>query len=401
MQQKWPSKKMRSWHRKASPRGQNDTPAGLQPILELRGVTKVYEDGVTPFTALNAIDAVIYPGEYVGVIGKSGAGKTTLVNMITGVDSLTSGQVLFQGMDTRQFSESQMSLWRGRNIGVVLQSFQLLPTLSLVDNILLSMDFCGTYDARRSYERALRLLEQVELQDHAYKKPSAISGGQQQRVAIARALANDPPLIIGDEPTGSLDSVTAETIYQIFDDLVKQGKTILIATHDTSLSQRAHRNLLLSNGELIHPAVAQALPLLSHEQMLEVTHLAQVRTFMPGEVLIHQGEALQLIYIIDQGQVEIGLERPGAGPVQVDRLGPGELPGMAAVLDGGIAPISAWAASGGPVRALALPIQPFNAILASSEEMREALVEKAQAGRAAINQQKGGSRYETAPAALA
>ena len=371
---------MRTWSKTTSPTRKAEEPSVPQPILELRKVSKVYEDGAAPFTALSSIDAAIYPGEYVGVIGKSGAGKTTLVNMITGVDSLTSGQVLFQGADIRQFSESQMSLWRGRNIGVVLQSFQLLPNLSLVDNILLSMDFCGTYDARKSYERAMHLLEQVELKDHAFKRPSAISGGQQQRVAIARALANDPALIVGDEPTGSLDSVTAETIYQIFDDLVRQGKTIMIFTHDTSLLRRTSRNILISNGELIRPAVARALPLLPHEQMLEVTHQAQERTFSPGETIFRQGDPLQFVYIINQGQVEMRLEVPGAGQPQLTYLESGDLLAANALAEG-IAGCSARAADSTPLTLLAVPVGPFSSILATCDEMREALVEMAPARR--------------------
>ena len=218
------------------------------PLIELRQVVKVYDDSAAPTTALKGIDAAFYPGELTIMLGKSGAGKTTLLNMIAGVDRLTSGQVLFSGKDIHRLSESGMSLWRGRNIGVVLQSFQLLPNLSLLDNILLPMDFCGLYSARQSVERAMDLLRQVELEVHANKLPSAISGGQQQRVAIARALANDPPVILGDEPTGSLDSATAAHIHQIFKRLAQDGKTVIIATHDHSLSQIADRVMYIVEG---------------------------------------------------------------------------------------------------------------------------------------------------------
>ena len=228
-----------------------------QPLIRLRDVVKDYPSSAGPVRALDSINLDIYPGELIGVIGRSGAGKTTLVNMVSGTDDITSGEVIVDGLSIHQLGESKLALWRGRNMGVIYQSFQLLPGLNLLDNVMLPMDFCGTFQRRRSRERALELLRDVELEEHAYKRPSDISGGQQQRVAIARALANDPKILVADEPTGRLDSVTAETIFQVFEQLVRKGKTILMVTHDQSLAQRMDRVLAMIDGKIIAAGVTE------------------------------------------------------------------------------------------------------------------------------------------------
>jgi putative ABC transport system ATP-binding protein len=228
----------------------SETPVQNQPLIRLREVTKAYKTVAGDFPALRGIDAEIYPGEFVGILGKSGAGKTTLVNLITAIDHLTAGEIWVGEAAVHSMDENRAAAWRGRTLGVVYQSFQLMPTLSLLRNVLLPIDFCGKYRGRQSAARAMELLELVELQDHAHKLPSAISGGQQQRVAIARALANDPPILIADEPTGRLDSVTAETIFQIFERLADRGKTIILVTHDTTFSPRFSRTLWLADGQL-------------------------------------------------------------------------------------------------------------------------------------------------------
>jgi putative ABC transport system ATP-binding protein len=226
------------------------------PLIRLRNLEKSYKTAAGEFKALKGIDLDVYPGEFVGIVGKSGAGKTTLVNMITGVDHLTRGEVWVNGTPVHTLNENQLALWRGRTLGIIYQSFYLMPTLSLLDNVMLPPDFSGTFHSRQSPQRALELLRRVELENHAYKPPSAISGGQQQRVAIARALANDPPIIVADEPTGRLDSSTAETIFQIFLKLVEQGKTILMVTHDRSLGKRVTRTLNIVDGEIADQAVS-------------------------------------------------------------------------------------------------------------------------------------------------
>ncbi len=226
-----------------------------QPLIQLRQVCKVYETAAGDFPALRDVSADIYPGEFLGVIGKSGAGKSTLMNMITGVDHLTSGEVIVHhgngAVSIHTLSEDDLALWRGRSMGVVYQSFQLLPMLTLVENIMLPMDLCGLYSRTESRERALELLRMVELEEHARKLPNYISGGQQQRVAIARALANDPPILIADEPTGSLDSVTADHVFEVFERLIDSGKTIIMVTHDNSLAPRFSRHLVIQDGEIV------------------------------------------------------------------------------------------------------------------------------------------------------
>ena len=228
-------------------------------MIELHDVVKVYYTAAGEFTALKGINAQIQEGEFLGVVGKSGAGKSTLMNMITGVDRITDGRVVVREngreISVHELDDDELALWRGRTMGIVYQSFQLLPMLTLVENITLPMDLCGLYHPRKSHRRALELLELVELEEHANKIPAFISGGQQQRVAIARALANDPPVLIADEPTGSLDSVTADHIFEVFERLVKaHGKTIIMVTHDNTLIPRFSRTLHIADGEFVDVA---------------------------------------------------------------------------------------------------------------------------------------------------
>jgi putative ABC transport system ATP-binding protein len=226
----------------------------VDPVIRLRDVVKVYDTAAGGLAALKGINADIFGGEFAGVVGRSGAGKSTLVNILTGVDHVTSGQIEIDQVRVDELDEDQVALWRGRNIGVVYQSFELLPQLSLLDNVMLPMDFCGLYRRRGSLERAKQLLAQVGLEDHMLKPPTRISGGQQQRVAIARALANDPPIIVADEPTGNLDSATAKDILRLFEDLVSEGKTIVMVTHDKSLMGYFSRVLFIADGEILNSA---------------------------------------------------------------------------------------------------------------------------------------------------
>jgi len=226
------------------------TAGTIAPIITLRGVVKAYKTPAGDFFALKGIDAEILPGEFVGIWGKSGAGKSTLVNMLSGVDHLTRGEIWVDGVAVHQLNENQAARWRGSNLGVIYQSFSLMPSLTLLENIMLAMDFAGRFSPRKSLERARELLEEVELGDHARKLPADISGGQQQRVAIARALANDPAILIADEPTGRLDTGTAETIFRIFEGLVRRGKTLVMVSHDPSFVQRYSRVLWITDGQL-------------------------------------------------------------------------------------------------------------------------------------------------------
>jgi putative ABC transport system ATP-binding protein len=222
------------------------------PLIDLSAVTKTYQTEAGSFMALKGVDLHIQAGEFVAIVGKSGSGKTTLINMITALDRPSEGEILVGGEKVEGLSENQLAGWRGRTIGVVFQFFQLLPTLTTVENVMLPMDFCATpaYPERRG--RALELLRLMEIEDQANKLPARLSGGQQQRVAIARALATDPPILAADEPTGNLDSKTAAAVFSLFERLASLGKTILMVTHDPDLARRAGRQLHIADGVIVN-----------------------------------------------------------------------------------------------------------------------------------------------------
>ncbi len=220
------------------------------PLVLLENVEKVFKTPAGPFKALRGIDLHVGAGEFVAVVGPSGSGKSTLINMITGIDRPTRGEVHVAGERLTKMSENRVAKWRGRNVGVVFQFFQLLPTLTVLENVMMPMNYCGTYKGQRR-ERALELLEMVDIPDIAYKYPSQISGGQQQRAAIARALANDPKLIVGDEPTGNLDTVSSGLVFALFEELVEKGKTIIMVTHDRELAGQIPRVEEVRDGRLV------------------------------------------------------------------------------------------------------------------------------------------------------
>jgi len=220
-------------------------------MIDLRGLTKVYETPAGPFPALRGIDLAVQPGEFISVVGKSGSGKSTLINMFTGIDHPTDGEIVVAGKRIRELDEGQIAQWRGRTMGIVFQFFQLLPTLTLAENVMLPMDLCNFGAAADRHNRALHLLEQVGLAGDADKFPTTVSGGQQQRAAIARALANDPAIIVADEPTGNLDSLSAETIFALFESSAAAGKTIVMVTHDDELAARVPRTIVLADGLIV------------------------------------------------------------------------------------------------------------------------------------------------------
>ncbi|MGD2048713.1 MAG: ABC transporter ATP-binding protein [Chloroflexota bacterium] len=232
--------------------GDGHKPSDPPRLIDLRQVVKTYRTPAGDFTALNGINLTARTGEFVAIVGKSGSGKSTLINMISGIDHPTAGEVWVNGTAVHTLGQSEMAKWRGRNLGVVFQFFQLLPTLTVVQNVMLPMDFCNTYPVRERRERAMYWLEHLEVADQADKLPSAISGGQQQRVAIARSLANDPPIVLADEPTGNLDSATAEVIFQMFSRLVSEGKTVFMVTHDEDMASRVNRTLTVSDGRILN-----------------------------------------------------------------------------------------------------------------------------------------------------
>jgi putative ABC transport system ATP-binding protein len=218
----------------------------------MRGIIKTFKNAAGEFTALRGVDLTIYRGEFVSIVGKSGSGKSTLLNMITGIDHPTRGQMVIGGTDIYMgVTESQRSRWRGRNLGIVFQFFQLLPMLTLLENVMLSMDFAEMYDFDERPARALEMLKLVGLEPFANKLPVLVSTGQQQLAAIARALACDPPLLVADEPTGNLDSKSARTIVDLFEELSRRGKTVLMVTHDPSLTSRTTRNVTIADGLIV------------------------------------------------------------------------------------------------------------------------------------------------------
>ena len=226
-----------------------------QGLIELKQLKKAYHTPAGDFCALKGIDLRIEKGEFVAVVGKSGAGKSTLINMVTGIDRPTAGEVRVGHDQVHRMSEDQVAAWRGKNVGVIFQFFQLLPMLTCAQNVMLPMDFADLYrTSRQRRERALHLLEQVGIARHADKLPSAVSGGQRQRVAIARALANDPMFLAADEPTGNLDSSTAADVFGVFEKLVDEGKTILMVTHDRDLASRVTRTVRIADGEIVESA---------------------------------------------------------------------------------------------------------------------------------------------------
>ena len=229
----------------------------ISPIIELRGASRAYRTPGPPegeFFALAALDLRVAAGELVAVVGSSGSGKSTLVNLIAGIDRPTAGSVRVAGTDVGALGESALAAWRGITVGIVFQFFQLLPTLTILENVLLPIDFCRTLPASQARARGLQLLDRVGIADQAHKLPSALSGGQQQRAAIARAFANDPPVIAADEPTGNLDSRTAAQVLELLAGFARDGKTVVLVTHERELGRIADRVITLADGRLIDDA---------------------------------------------------------------------------------------------------------------------------------------------------
>lgn len=269
------------------------------PLIEVVDVVKTFSSPAGDFTALQHVTNRIYKGEFVSIIGKSGSGKSTLVNMITGIDHPTSGKVLVDGVSVTEMKESERALWRGKNLGVVFQFFQLLPILSLLENVVLPMDFCNLYESDEREERAMDLLRMVGLEDEAHSLPAAVSGGQMQCAAIARALANDPPVILADEPTGNLDSKTAAYVMNLFEGMKQRGKTIVMVTHDRSLAQRGTRTILISDGEMVEANIARSLPMIPYAHMKKLAACWQMLEVAPYASVALDGP----LYLVQSGEV--------------------------------------------------------------------------------------------------
>jgi ABC-type lipoprotein export system ATPase subunit len=309
----------------------------------------------------------------VSIIGKSGSGKSTLLNMITGIDRPTSGEVYVNGTGIHELNENQLAGWRADNLGIIFQFFQLLPSLSLQQNVILPMDLAGKYRPRERRERAENLLEIVGLADQMQKLPSMVSGGQQQRAAMARALANDPPILIADEPTGNLDSKTAATVFALFNQLVAEGKTVIIVTHDSGLARHAHRTALIADGEIVNEYVAKALPTLTPQQLLAATHKLKPRQYEPGAMILVEGKNSDAFYIISKGTVDVILPRANQSDVIAVQLGPGKYFGEMEFFHERRSRASIRACETCPVEVLALDYEALSSLLNESEPTREAL----------------------------
>ncbi len=346
---------------------------GGNELIQMRGVVKTFSNAAGDFTVLHGIDLTIRHGDFVAVVGKSGSGKSTLLNMITGIDHPTGGQVVISGTDIYELTESQRSLWRGKNLGIVFQFFQLLPMLTLLENVMLPMDYVGLYGFDERPKKAMQLLEMVGLENAAHKLPLGVSTGQQQAAAIARALATNPPLLVADEPTGNLDSRAAEAIIDLFEELVENGKTIVMVTHDPSMTSRTSRTVTISDGILINEIVAQALPLLTHPQMLAITQKLERRVYQPGESIIHSDAQVDHFFMIESGNVDIVLQGKRRKDAVIARLGAGDYFGEIELLRGGKPVANVRAGAESPVELMLLSRANFNHMLAESPLTQEAI----------------------------
>lgn len=341
-------------------------------MIDLRSLVKRFSNAAGEFTVLKGVDLTIKRGQFVSIVGKSGSGKSTLLNMITGIDHPTEGHVIVNGTDIYTgVNESTRSKWRGKNLGIVFQFFQLLPMLTLLENVMLPMDYVNMYAFDERPKRAMELLTLVGLEKFANKLPVLVSTGQQQLAAIARAMACDPPLLIADEPTGNLDTKSADTIIQLFQHFVSQGKTIVMVTHDPSLTSRTHRNIIISDGELINETISRSLPQLRHRHMLEFTKLAEYKTYQAHETIISRDEHVNHFFMIRKGEVEVVLYDKNK-ETKLSNLGPDEFFGEMELLRGGHA-IANVRAGDEPVEIYTLPRTDFTRVMNESPITAEAV----------------------------
>ncbi len=365
-----------------------------EAMIDMHGVVKTFKNAAGEFTVLKGVDLTINRGEFVSIVGKSGSGKSTLLNMITGIDHPTDGNVVIGGTDIyTNVSESQRSKWRGRNLGIVFQFFQLLPMLTLLENVMLSMDFAEMYDFDERPARAMEMLKLVGLEAFANKLPALVSTGQQQLAAIARALACDPPLLVADEPTGNLDTRSANIIIDLFEELSRSGKTVLMVTHDPSLTARTTRNIIIADGELINETIAKSLPWLRHRHMMEFTKLAEERMFPPNQTILSRNEHVDSFFMIRKGEVEVVLQDRKNEETIISRLKPGEFFGEIELLRGGKAVANIRAGAGESVEVLAIKREDFKRVMDESPITSEAvgrIVQQRLEAHRAADSRKGG-----------
>jgi len=343
------------------------------PAIEMQKVQKVFKNAAGTFHVLKGLDLTLSQGEFVSIVGKSGSGKSTLLNMITGIDHPTGGNVIVNGVNVHTMNESTRSLWRGNNLGIVFQFFQLLPMLTLQENVMLPMDFVNKYDFDERPKRALELLTLVGLEKQAHKLPAAVSTGQQQCAAIARALATDPPVIAADEPTGNLDTKSSDVIISLFDHLVKSGKTIVMVTHDPSLTERTSRTVVISDGELIDETVAKCFVNLSHHQLLDLTHNLEHFNFAPSSDILTQDQSVDYLYLIVSGEVEISLRDQKGKRLIITSLKPDQFFGEIELTGDGRSIANVSASKETPVNLVGIKREKFLELLANSQVTEEAI----------------------------
>src|SRR5262245_53461367 len=343
-------------------------------MIDMHGVVKTFKNAAGEFTVLKGVDLTINRGEFVSIVGKSGSGKSTLLNMITGIDHPSQGRVVIGNTDIyTNMTESQRSKWRGRNLGIVFQFFQLLPMLTLLENVMLPMDYADMYDFDERPARAMDMLKLVGLEAFANKLPLLVSTGQQQLAAIARALACDPPLLVADEPTGNLDSKSAAIIIDLFEELAQRGKTVVMVTHDPSLTSRTTRNIIIADGELINETIAKSLPWLRHRHMMEFTKLAEERIYAPNSTIISRNDPVESFFMIQKGEVEVVMQDGKQDETIISRLKPGEFVGEVELLRGGKSIANVRASSEGPVEVLTIRREDFKRVMDESPITAEAL----------------------------
>jgi len=343
-------------------------------MIDMHGIVKTFKSVAGEFTVLKGVDLTINRGEFVSIVGKSGSGKSTLLNMITGIDHPTDGRVVIGGTDIyTNVTESQRSKWRGRNLGIVFQFFQLMPMLTLLENVMLPMDYAELYDFDERPKKAMEMLELVGLEKFANKLPVLVSTGQQQLAAIARAIACDPPLLVADEPTGNLDTKSANTIIDLFEQLAQSGKTVVMVTHDPSLTSRTTRNIVIADGELINETVAKALPWLRHRHMMEFTKIAENMMYPAKTTIISRDEHVEYFFMIHNGEVEVVLQDRKKEEAVISRLTPGEFFGEIELLRGGKSIANVRASADGPVELLAIKREDFIRVMDQSPITVEAV----------------------------
>ncbi len=342
-------------------------------LITLNNVIKAYKTEAGDFIALKNINLNISAGEFVGVIGKSGSGKSTLINMITGIDRPTRGEVYVANTPIHTLNEGRMAQWRGHNLGIVFQFFQLLPILTVLENVMLPMDFCNLYNKRQRKERALEVLEMVGVAEQAHKLPSQLSGGEQQRVAIARALANDPPIIMADEPTGNLDSRTSSIVFGVFEKLVASGKTIVMVTHDGDLAKKVKRTVIIADGEIIEEYLTRTFPSLSQSQLIWTTAKLKSQRYPAGSVIIREGEPVNKFYILTRGEAEISVNGHNGPARLTGYLKRGEYFGPRDLVFGNTNPGTIRAKRGSDVEVATLDPESFQELVNQSAATREAI----------------------------